>query len=315
MNNNLENETDSTSSDKIKGETYNTSERWVIFIVIYVVSLIICIIYLFFRTDVKQFSFGIFVLCLLYSSLFVMLNVISMFDLLFSSEKGMVKFFKMVSTFYEVFNWVDKILGYIIFNILIAMMESGYSQIWLKFFDHWIKIWKSIPKKKCEIITKLIIAIGISVVLIIFKKRFDLGKNPFDYFNIILDVFAMYEIYTNVGFFMIQIILDYRRKKDQTKINRYDIYSKLKIIEKTEKCMKKVKDCYDELKKDAKIFGKNDQPDFHKYLQKLYKEMKEKVIEYGYEVKDEENNLDNIKKISPNDNDKGSKVDDSIQIN
>ena len=163
-------------------------------------------------------------------------------------------------------------------------------------------------KKKGEIIRNLIIAIVISVVLIIFKKRFDLGNNPFDYFSIILDVFGMCEIYSNVGFFMLQIILDYRRKRDQTKINRYDIYSKLKIIEKTEKYMKKVKDCYDELKKDAKIFKKNDQPDFHKYLQKLYKEMKEKVIEYGYEVNDEENNLDYIKKNCPNDNANDNKV-------
>ena len=304
----MENEIDSSASDEIKGETYNTSERWVMFIVIYVVSLIICIIYLFFRTDVKQFSIGIFALCLLYFSLFVMLNVISMFDLIFSSEKGMVKFFKMVSTFYEVFNWVDKILGYVIFNLLIAMMESGYKNKWYKFWDYLIKIWKSIPKKKGEIIRNLIIAIVISVVLIVFKKRFDLGNKPFDYFSIILDVFGMCEIYSNVGFFMLQIILDYRRKRDQTKINRYDIYSKLKIIEKTEKYMKKVKDCYDELKKDAKIFKKNDQPDFHKYLQKLYKEMKEKVIEYGYEVNDEDTNLDYIKKNCPNDNANDNKV-------
>ena len=150
MSNYMENEIDSSASDEIKGETYNTSERWVMFIVIYVVSLIICIIYLFFRTDVKQFSIGIFALCLLYFSLFVMLNVISMFDLIFSSEKGMVKFFKMVSTFYEVFNWVDKILGYVIFNLLIAMMESGYKNKWYKFWDYLIKIWKSIPKKKVK---------------------------------------------------------------------------------------------------------------------------------------------------------------------
>ena len=103
-------------------ETFSPTERWVIFIVIYVVSLIICIIYLYLRIDVKQFSFPIFVLCLIYSSLFVMLNVISMFDLMFSHIKGMVKFFNMVSIFYEVFNWVEKNCGYIIFNLLIAMM-------------------------------------------------------------------------------------------------------------------------------------------------------------------------------------------------
>ena len=136
-----------------------------------------------------------------------------MFDLIFSHEERYEKFFKMVSNFYQVFNWVDKILGYIVFNLLIAMMESGYYSKSLKLFDYWIKIWKSIPKKIIEIIIKTILAIAILVILIVYRKRFDLGNNPFDYFSIILDAFAMFEIFTNVGFFLFQIIVDYRQKK------------------------------------------------------------------------------------------------------
>ena len=41
-------ETDVPASDEIPGETYSTLERWIILIVIYVVSLILCIIYLFY---------------------------------------------------------------------------------------------------------------------------------------------------------------------------------------------------------------------------------------------------------------------------
>ena len=156
----------------------------------YYMSLILCIIYLCFRTDGKQFSF---VLCLVYSSLFVMLNIMSMFDLIFS------------------------------------------------------KIWKS---KIIEIINKTFIAIAILVILIVYRKRFDLGNNPFDYFSIILDVFT---IFTNIGFFMFRIIVDYRQKKDQQKINRYDRYSKIKIIEITENYMKKVNDSYYKLKKMLKF--------------------------------------------------------------
>ena len=220
-----------------------------------------------------------------------MLNVISLFDLFFSHEVGMIKFFDMVSIFYKVFNWVDKMCGYIIFNLLIAMMESGYFPIWKKFIDYWYRIVKKIPNNLCIIITRLIIAVGILVILIMFRERFNLGNNPFDYFSIILDVFGMLEIYSNVGFFMFQIILDYKRKKDKLKINRYDIYSKIKIIENTEKYMEKIKDSYNELKNDTTIFEKNDKPKYHKYLQKIYKEMKERLIEYGYEVNDEEYNL------------------------
>ena len=205
MNNNPLNETDKASVEN-KGELYSRTERWIIFIVIYIVTLILCILYLCCRIDTKQFSFPLFVLCLIYSSFFVMLNVISMFDLLYSNEVGMTKFLDMVSIYYQVFNWIDKACGYIIFNILIAMMESGYYSRWKKFCDYWFRICKSIPNNKCVIIFRLIIAIGILVILIIYKKSFNLGNNPFDYFSIILDVFGMFEIYTNVGFFLIHLI-------------------------------------------------------------------------------------------------------------
>ena len=290
MNNNPLNETDG-ASDEIKGEIYSPIERWIILLVIYIVSLILCIIYMRHRIDYKQFSLPLFVLCLIYSSFFVMLNVISMIDLFFSDEVGMAKLLDMISIYYEIFNWIDKILGFIIFNLLIAILESGYYSIWKKFFDYWIRIWKRIPTHLFIIIVRLIIAVVILVILIKSKQRFNLGNNPFDYFSIILDVFGMFEIYSNVGFFMIHLIPDYRRKKDQLKIDRYFRYSKIKIIEKTDKYMEKVKDSYNELKKDAKIFEINEHPDYHKYLKKIYKEMKEKVIEYGYEVNNEENNL------------------------
>ena len=110
----------------------------------------------------------------------------------------------------------------------------------------------------------------------------------------------MLEIYTNVGFFMLQLILDYKRKKDQKKIDRYDRYSKIKIMEKTEKYMKKIKDSYNELKKDANIFENNNEPEYHKYLQEVYNEMKEKIIEYG--LSEEENNLDSNIDNYPNNN-------------
>ena len=290
MNNNTLNETDG-ASDEIKGETYSITERWIILLVIYIVSLILCIIYMCFRIDAKQFSFSLFVLCLIYSSFFVMLNVISLFDLLYSNEVGMVKFVNMISIYYDNFEKLDKILGFLIFNIVIDILESGYYSIWKKFFDCLIRIRKRIPTHLFIIIVRLIIAGIILGISIKYKERFNLGNKPLDYIRIILDVFGMLKIYSNVGFFMIHLILDYRRKKDQLKIDRYFRYSKIKIIEKTEKYMKKVNDSYNELKKDAKIFEINKHPDYREYLKKIYKEMKEKVIEYGYEVNNEENNL------------------------
>jgi len=59
MDNNPGDKTDVAASDEIKDETFSTTESWVIFLVIYVFSLILCFLYLFFRIDVKQFSISI----------------------------------------------------------------------------------------------------------------------------------------------------------------------------------------------------------------------------------------------------------------
>ena len=79
--------------------------------------------------------------------------------------------------------------------------------------------------------------------------------------------------------------------------------------------MKKVKDSYNELKKDAEIFEKNNKPDYHKYLQKVYKEMKKKILEYGYEMNDENNNLDFINyNNNPNNNNANNNIINNMYI-
>ena len=76
--------------------------------------------------------------------------------------------------------------------------------------------------------------------------------------------------------------------------------------------MKKVKDSYNELKKDATIFEINEHPDYHKYLKKIYEEMKEKVEEYG--LNDEENNLHDNNQPNINNNVKNEDFDTSKNI-
>ena len=290
------NTTNTTSTELIE-EKYSLGQRWLILVIIYVISLIICIIFLFLRTDVKQFSLPIFILCLIYSSFFVLLNVIAMFDLLFSNDAGFTKLLNMIEKYYNIYDYIDKCFGFVLFNIIIKVMESGF-YFWLKrIFDYFVRIGRKLTKAKNygEIIFKLIVAGAITAILIIFKKRFGLGSNFFEYFRIILDVLTMIEIYTNVGFFMYQIISDYRRKKNINEINRYYRYSKIKIIQETEKYMNKVNISYKELKKDSKIFLKNNEPAYHQFLQKIYAEMKTKMTEYGYIVEPEEiiNNITN----------------------
>ena len=308
MSDKLINETDTdNSSDTIiePEEPLFITYGWLVILLICLVSFIICLIFLYCLTDIKQCTvctFFIYFICLIYLSCFISLNVMSMFDLMFSNG-GLDKFINMIETYYDIFNWVDKIMGYIIFNITIYFMESGYNCFILKILDYFIRLGKRIPKHIGIIIARLIITGGILTVLIIFRKHYDLDTNPFEYLGIILDCFGMFEIYRNVGFFMYQLISDFNRKKDSFEINRYYRYSLVKIIEKTEKYMKKANECYKELKKDAKIFLKNNQSKYYQYLKEVFGEMEKMVKEYGFEVEDGQDNFYNNEMNARNVND------------
>ena len=71
----------------------------------------------------------------------------------------------------------------------------------------------------CDLYTTLILSFRIILfgvllaLLIIYRKHFGLNNNPIDYFFIILDCYAIFDIYICVGFFMVQIFVDCKRKK------------------------------------------------------------------------------------------------------
>ena len=56
-----------------------------------------------------------------------------MFDLMFNDRKGFEKSRKFISKFYEIFNYIDKALGFVIFPFLIAVFEIAIFQIAKKF--------------------------------------------------------------------------------------------------------------------------------------------------------------------------------------
>ena len=62
-------------------EIYSTGQRVAVFSVIFLVSFIGCLIYLYFRIDSKKTSYAILILSLIYSTCFVFLNIIAMFHL------------------------------------------------------------------------------------------------------------------------------------------------------------------------------------------------------------------------------------------
>ena len=290
-------------------EVYSSTERAFIFIGLYFGALIASFVYLYCRIDFKQTSKVVFMICVLYSSVFIYLNIIAMLDYCFNGVKGFEKFMKFITKFYYCFDIADKISGFFVFPIWISFLESGQHSIILKLLDIFIRYYKGIIKMSpCQIIVKIIANLlfygGILVILIIYKEHYELGKNPFDYIFILLDCYSLFEIYTCVGFFMMQIFFDCNRRKNRELIDRYYRYSKIKIIEKAQKYVNQITKSHKELENAIKSLDKNASSSYIKYINHKYQKAKEKMNLYELEGKDDpvnnnKINNNNIQVINP----------------
>lgn len=231
-------------------EIYSSKQRAIIFSVIFVVSFLISLIYLYLRVDYRKTSLIIFMLCVIYTSFFVALNIISMFDL----STG-----------------VDKVLGFILFNEIIYYLESGHFSKIKKIFDGGFRFINNIIKiGRCKIILIICISIpilgGILTVFIIFRKHFGL-ESPLDYISALLDLYSIIEIYISVGFFIIQLFIDYKRRKNPVLIVRYFRYSIIKLVNKVESYIEKIKNAYDGLNKTIQNYKEDKNSPYFKYLE------------------------------------------------
>ena len=268
-------------------EVYSLEERVIIFSSAALLSLIISFTYLFRRITCKKIKWYIFLICFLYSSAFIYLNILAMFDLIFNDRKGFEKCRKFISKFYEIFNYIDKALGFVIFPFLIAIFESGYISNWKKFFDGILGI-------ICDFIQSvsysfgIIFLFGIAILVLIIKYReyFGLGNDIRDYLYCILDCYSFYDIYKCVGFFCFQVFFDCQKCKKKNIKYKYLRYSIIKTIEKTDLYInKKMKDLYNNLK-EQNLNNKNGKKseDFI-LIEKTLHEVEEKLKIYESEGK------------------------------
>ena len=283
-------------------EIYTSGERALIFSLIFGVSFIASFIFLCRRVDCKKISLIIFILCLIYSSCFFFLNIIAMFDLFCSHYTELEIFSKTISKFYFIFDLTDKILGFFLINVYISYIESGHYNIFRKLIDFIIRKINSflkLGKTKLIIIASIILILlaGFIALIIYYKKHFEL-TNALDYIFIFLDFYAIFEIYANVGFFIIQIFIDKKLHRDALLIQRYYRYSIIKIIEKTEKYVKKIKNAEEILKEEVKKIDKNDNSGYNNYIKETLKEIEEQVkileLEGNSENINDMNNVDII---------------------
>ena len=82
---------------------------------------------------------------------------------------------------------------------------------------------------------------------------------------------------------MIQIFIDCKRKKNKVKIERYYRYSIIKIIEKTESYIKKMKDSLEVLDEAVKKLDNNNLSKYDNYLKDTLKEIQKQINVYEIE--------------------------------
>ena len=288
-------------------ELFSTTQRGIILTIIFVASFIISLIYLYRRVDYKKTSMIIFISCWIYFSLFVSLNIIALFDFLIASYKGIEKFVKSITIFYEIFYWTDKVLGFIIFTLLIYYLESGYYKTIKRLVDFFIRnIINNIKKKGiCKIIAGICVAVpvlgGIIALLVKNRKRYGYSS-PLDYIGVLLDFYGLIKIYNSVGFFLIQIFFDCKRKRDKKLIERYYRYSIIKIIETTENNINKMKHCYEVLYQEVQKLDKNISSDYNNYLKETLKQINETINALEKEGNKNDNNNNKNANININNN-------------
>ena len=285
-------------------EIYSAKERWIIFMVLLCASMLVSLVYTFLRVDRRQISIIIFIICLIYATAFVYLNLLAVFDLTFTSEEGYEKLLKLISVYYKVFTWIDKALGFVIFNLLIYYLESGHFEIYKRILDGFIRTYNEIKDMiKCPNIIKLIIfsilGLFLLIVLIVYRKHFGLGNNPFDYLEVILDCYSIFEIYACVGFFIYQLIKDHKMRKDKKLMNRYYNYTLMKIVEKIDKFFGKIKNTYEILNK-AVMSLPNNRDSYHIFLEENLNDVKQKMKLFG--IDDINPNFNNNLNNNPNNN-------------
>ena len=131
-------------------EIYNTTERVILISILYGFSFAACLIYFCCKVDSKITSPITFLVCLLYASTFVFLNLIASIDWYYNNIQGFEKLMKFILNFYQIFSYIDKAFGFFIINLLdiwICYLESGYYSKFKKLFDYYIRKYNGFKKK------------------------------------------------------------------------------------------------------------------------------------------------------------------------
>ena len=130
-------------------------------------------------------------------------------------------------------------MGYILFPIIIYYLESGHFTIFRRIVDGVIGIFKELVQALFYSF-RILLFIALLIILIKYRKHYGID-NFWDYLFIMLDCYAIIDIYICVGFFLVQTIIDCNRSSKKELTRRYRNYSLIKIINKTDDYINKMK--------------------------------------------------------------------------
>ena len=265
-------------------EIYTNGEIALIYTIIAIFSITISLIYLCLRINKNKLSCFIFILCFIYASLFVFLEIIAIFDLVYNNHKGFKKFSTVILKYYEIFDYIDKTFGFILFPIIIYYLESGHFTIFRKMVDGIIGVLKELVQSLIYSF-RILLFIALLIILIKYRKHYGID-NFWDYMFIMLDCYAILDIYICVGFFLVQAIIDCKRSRNKGLTRRYRNYSLIKIINKTDDYINKMKNLSEELKKIVKNCSKDKSSSEYINAGKVLNEVEKKLKKYESENKE-----------------------------
>ena len=297
---------------------YTNEEIWIIISVIYIISLIASIIYFLYYIDCKKINIVLLIICIIYMSLFFFLNLIAALDLVFCKDKGFSNLMNVITKFYSNFNLISYIISLFLLNVIIFYLESGYFTFYKRILDLIFRIKNKYLKNiSWKIIIFSIIGVvffaGLLTLLIIYKYDLKI-ENGKIFICSLLNLYTVFGIYINVGFFVVQIFKDCKREKSSILSDKYYIYSKKKIILETEKCVEKIKKKYNDLYENVPlselIEKKGKKTPYLKYLLNIYNDFNETI-----KLFDSEDNNKDIKNIKNNDKNNINNTNNIITYN
>ena len=297
---------------------YTNEEIWIIISVIYIISLIASIIYFLYYIDCKKINIVLLIICIIYMSFFFFLNLIAALDLSFCKDKGFSNLMNVITKFYSNFNLISYIISLFLLNVIIFYLESGYFTFYKRILDLIFRIKNKYLKNiSWKIIIFSIIGVvffaGLLTLLIIYKYDLKI-ENGKIFICSLLNLYTVFGIYINVGFFVVQIFKDCKREKSSTLSEKYYIYSKKKIILETEKCVEKIKKKYNDLYENVPlselIEKKGKKTPYLKYLLNIYNDFNETI-----KLFDSEDNNKDIKNIKNNDKNNINNTNNIITYN